>query len=50
MKIFCWLGWHHWGPWVAHTDGPCVFVSEIHIFRQCWNCTRQKHDFAKIKN
>ena len=49
MKLRCLLG-HDWGAWFAHTDGPCVFQSSIHIFRRCLRCSKNEHLFAEINN
>jgi hypothetical protein len=51
-SLFCLLGSHDWRDWTAHTDGPCVFESDVHIFRYCKrkNCTKGQHDFARVKS
>lgn len=46
----CVIGIHSWGDWFAHTNGPCVFNSEVHIFRACSRCRKSVHRFAKIQN
>lgn len=44
------LGIHRYRGWVAHTEGPCVFVSEVHNFRKCERCPKMQHSFATINN
>jgi hypothetical protein len=48
--IRCALGTHRFRGWVAHTDGPCVFELEVHMFRQCERCPKMQHSFATIDN
>lgn len=48
----CLVGIHDWREWTAHTDGPCVFASEVHIFRYCKRkgCHKSQHDFVAVNN
>lgn len=48
--ILCLLGLHKFRAWVAHTEGPCVFELDIHVFRQCERCPKSEHKFATINN
>jgi len=50
MTFLCRLGLHSFGRWIAHTDGMCVFVSEVHIFRKCARCPKMQNDWAQIQN
>lgn len=48
-SLFCRLGFHRFRGWVAHTDGPCVFESEVHNFRKCERCPKMQNIFSTVQ-
>jgi hypothetical protein len=49
-SLRCRIGIHRFRGWVTHTNGPCVFESEAHVFRRCERCPKMEHEFATINN
>lgn len=52
-NLLCLLGFHEFGEWVAHTNGPCLEYNtpmDCHVFRYCKRCHEMQNLFATINN